>query len=177
MKIDERCTVIAALITALRPFYLTASNGQQAFLETIVGAGIWYIPKDENAWTGLVSVALLRDFHPESGVAKPKASEEHVHPRKITARQLFQNQSLDLANVATHFREQYGKVYYITSAENKTVTRDQRAEVFSSPDAAYQTARIEFVRVDPKHWTKIRKRDRDTIDSYLAGSSSNGSAP
>ncbi|MEP6781387.1 MAG: hypothetical protein ABJC26_15925 [Gemmatimonadaceae bacterium] len=167
-RIDERCVVVAELVSAMRPFYLTASVAQRAFLETIVGAGIWYIPKDENAWTGQMSIGFLRAFHPASGIVKPKASEEHVYPRKMTARQLFEDPSVDLTALSTHFRERYGKVHYITPAENKTVTRHQRSDVFSSPESAYVNAGISFVSVSSADLSKIRKRDLATIEKYLS---------
>jgi hypothetical protein len=68
-RLEEQCAVVAALIVAMRPVYEVASPRQRALLETIVGAGIWYIPKPSRAWTGRISVGALRVFHPESGVA------------------------------------------------------------------------------------------------------------
>jgi len=42
-KLEEQCEVVAALIVAMRPVYQSASVGQRALLETIIGAAIWYI--------------------------------------------------------------------------------------------------------------------------------------
>src|SRR5665647_2237670 len=94
-RLEEQCAVVAALIVAMRPVYEAASARQRALLETIIGAGIWYIPKPSRAWTGRISVGALRTFHPESGMAKPRLSEEHVYPRKVAARLLLEDPLLD----------------------------------------------------------------------------------
>lgn len=48
-KLIEQCEVVAALGAAMRPVYDTANERQRALLETIIGAGIWYIPKPVRA--------------------------------------------------------------------------------------------------------------------------------
>ena len=140
-------------------------------LETIVGAGLWYIPKRSGAWTGLISVGALRDFHPISGRDKPRLSDEHVYPRKVTARLLLEDAHLAGASLAQLFREKYGRVHLITPEENKTVQRFQRAGVFTSPEAAYTKALIQFVDGTTDDLRKVKRRDAATIDRFLSGES------
>jgi hypothetical protein len=168
-KLVEQCAVVAALIVAMRPVYLSASPRQRALLETIIGAAIWYIPKPTGAWTGRISVGALRAFHPESGVAKPRLSEEHVYPRKVAARLLLEDQSLNGSTLANLFREKYGRVHLITSEENKVVQPFQRVGVFTSPDDAYIKARISFVELPVDELRQVKRRDRATIDRHLGG--------
>nr|MDP2190910.1 hypothetical protein [Rhodoferax sp.] len=168
-KLEEQCAVVAALIVAMRPVYEAASTRQRALLETIIGAGIWYIPKPSRAWTGRISVGALRTFHPESGVVKPRLSEEHVYPRKVAARLLLEDPLLDGPALANLFREKYGRVHLITSEENKAVQPFQRVGVFISPDEAYAKAGIAFVELPDEELRQVKRRHRETIDRHLTG--------
>jgi hypothetical protein len=88
-KISSHCDVLAESIASIRHVYERAEKQQKAFIETMVGAAIWYIPKPRNAWTGFVSIEAIKSFHPSSNIAEPKFSEEHVYPRKVAARLLL----------------------------------------------------------------------------------------
>ncbi len=173
-KLVEQCDILAALIGAIRPFYQSASPQQRAFLETIIGAGLWYIPKPAGAWTGRISVGALRAFHPESGIVKPRLSEEHVYPRKVAARHLIEDSSLDGSALANLFREKYGRVHLITSEENKAVQPFQRAGVFTSPEAAYTMAGILFLDLPANELRHVKRRDREIIDRHLSSHSKHG---
>jgi hypothetical protein len=167
-KLVEQCSVVAALITAMRPVYDGANERQQALLETIIGAGIWYIPKPVRAWTGRISKGALQAFHPDSGVERPRLSEEHVYPRKVTARLLLADASLNGQSLVEQFREKYGRVHLITSEENKAVQPFQRVGVFKSPDEAYASAGITLIDLPDEALRKVKKRERETIEAYLS---------
>ena len=166
-KLEEQCAVVAALIVAMRPVYEAATIQQRALLETIIGAAIWYIPKPSCAWTGRISVGALRTFHPASGIEKPRLSEEHVYPRKVTARLLLEDASLSGSSLATLFREKYGRVHFITSEENKAVQPFQRVGVFTSPDDAYSKAGIVLVELAEEELRRVKRRHLETIDRHL----------
>jgi hypothetical protein len=168
-KLEMQCSALADVLVAIRPVYSKATPEQKAFIETMIGAAIWYIPKPSNAWTGRISVAALKAFHPDSGVQKPKFSEEHVYPRKITAQQLLEDVRLDSINLTALFREKYGRLHYITSDENKAVQPYQRIDTFSNPDDAYANAKIILVEVAQEDLRLVKKRDRDTVERYLSG--------
>lgn len=167
-KIEEQCAVVAALIVAMRPIYKAASARQRVLLETIIGAGIWYIPKPTRAWTGCISIGALQTFHPESGVVKPRLSEEHIYPRKVAARLLLEDLSLDGPILADLFREKYGRIHLVTSEENKAVQRFQRVGVFTSPEETYKKAGITFVELPEGELRQVKRRHRETIDRYLS---------
>ena len=166
-KLEEQCSVLADIIVAIRPAYSKATPGQRALLETTIGAAIWYIPKPVEAWTGRMSIGALKIFHPESGIQKPKFSEEHVYPRKVTARLLLEDQSLDGTSLSTLFREKYGRLHFITPDENKSVQPYQRVGVFTTPDDAYKKAGIVLIEVANHELRLVKKRDRSIIERYL----------
>jgi hypothetical protein len=166
-KISQQCNALADVILCLRSVYETANAPQRALIETMIGAAIWYLPKPPDAWTGYVSLGALRAFHPDSGVMKPKFSEEHVLPRKIAARLLLQNEKLDQKNMTKLFREKYGRFHFITSEENKTVQPFQRIAVFTTPDDVYRKAGIVLIKVKREALINIKKRNRETIEDYI----------
>ena len=133
----------------------------------MVGAAIWYVPKSTHAWTGCISNNALKMFHPDSGIKNQKFSEEHVYPRKVAARLLLEDQSLDGPRLTTLLREKYGRVHFITPDENKIVQRYQRADVFTTPEDAYTKGSIALVEVTEKDLKLVKKRDRDTVERYL----------
>ena len=114
-----------------------------------------------------MSLGALKMFHPDSGIEKPRFSEEHVYPRKVAARLLLEDPSLDGVNLSALFREKYGRLHLITSDENKSVQPYQRVAVFTTPDDAYGKAGIVLIEVVEHELRLIRKRDRDTIERYL----------
>jgi len=166
-NLEEKCEVLAEAIIAIRPLYIKSNQRQKALLETTIGAAIWYIPKPSNAWTGRISVGVLKAFHPDSGIQKPKFSEEHVYPRKVTARLLFEDQSINGVNLTSLFREKYGRLHFITPDENRFVQPYQRVEVFTTPDAAYAKAGIVLIEVANHDLSLIKKRNQSTIERYL----------
>ena len=166
-KIISHCNALADVIIAIRPAYLNSEPQQRAFIETMIGAAIWYIPKPANAWTGYISREAMKTFHPESGISSPKFSEEHVYPRKVAARLLLENVQLNGLVLFELFNEKYGRLHYITPDENKAVIRYQRDSVFTVPDDAYIKAGIELISVLREDLRKIKKRELSTIEKYL----------
>lgn len=166
-KLETQCSILADIVVALRPAYSKAAPQQRALIETMIGAAIWYVPKSAQAWTGRISSGALKAFHPDSGIKNPKFSEEHVYPRKVAARLLLEDQSLDGARLMALFKEKYGRLHFITSDENKAVQRYQRSDVFTTPEDAYAQAGIVLVEVTEQDLRLVKKRDRDTIKRYL----------
>jgi len=168
LKLERHCAALAEVVIAVRPAYAKLETEQRALIETMIGAAIWYVPKPSDAWTGCMSVSALKLFHPDSGIEKPKFSEEHVYPRKVAAQLLLEDEKLTGERMAQLFREKYGKLHYTTSDENKLVKPFQRAGVFTSPEEAYSKAGIKFVQVSKDDLRSIKQRKREVIEKYLS---------
>lgn len=166
-KLENQCNILADVIISIRPSYTKANKQQKAFIETMVGAAIWYIPKPTNAWTGQVSVEALKAFHPESGHNNPRFSEEHVYPRKVAARLLLEHKSLTGPILKNLFCEKYGRLHYITPDENKAVQPFQRDSIFTNPEEAYIKAGVTLIQINNSDLRLIKKRDNKTIEHYL----------
>lgn len=165
-KVDGRCDALAAVLESLRPIYKVATLDQQDLIETMIGAAIWYIPKPNGWWTGMVSKAAIQSFHPDRN-GRPKMSEEHVYPRKLTARQLLLDFTVDGVALRKLYREKYCKIHFITPAENKVLVQHQRAKTFITPDEAYIRAGVELVYVTPDDLKSIKKRNKEVVEHYV----------
>ena len=171
-RIYARCAVIAELVQKMQPMYAAAETipYQRQHIETIVGAGLWYIP-NRSLWTGFMSVGALQSFHPSSGEKKPKLTQDHQYPRKVAARQLLERDWAQVEEPASEltlsYLKTYGRFNYVTPRENRALMPFQRAHRFESPEAAYREAGVRLLKVEPSLLALIKARDGLTIERLL----------
>ena len=167
----NKCEVLANTIVSLQPLYLDDSNDkrQKAYIETLIGAGLWYLSK--GIWTGNISVNALELFLPGSGENKPKYTEDHEYPRKISGMKLLKRDwsgDTDITDSLIElFQGKYGKVNYVTKNENSRLTKFQRADVFISPMDAYEKAGIVLVKITDAELIKVKQRNGQTIEHLI----------
>lgn len=167
-KLQERCEALAVLVNGVKTEYSGASQNQKAFLETVVGAAIWYLPKHTDSWTGKLSVNCLRSFHSLSNVSKPKTSEEHVLPRKIAAGRLLRlDQEVTGNLVFDSFVSEFGKFHLVLPGEIKRLQSLQRSDLFELATKTYSSAGIHFVDVSLEELRQIKKRNDSLIEEIL----------
>ena len=79
-RLKKRCEALAGMITGIKPVYEDphTSEDQRRFIETVIGAAVWYLPEVEECWTGMMSLAALRSHHPDSG-GEPKLTKDHEY--------------------------------------------------------------------------------------------------
>lgn len=165
-RIDGRCDSLVELLRVIKPIYFRSTRYQKAFIETLIGAALWYIPKPQNAWTGKMSLAAIRDFDPTKKT-KPKVSEEHVFPRKIAAKKLLLMKNLTKPKFRKLYRGKLGKIHYITPSENRYLIPFQKSGVFDETKNIYRTVGIKLITISVQELQKIKKRDRSTIEGIV----------
>jgi hypothetical protein len=165
-RIDERCDALVIMVKATRHVYLRASKYQQDFIETVVGAAIWYLPRMKTAWTGKISLAAVKSFGSAETVS-PKLSEEHVFPRKAAARRILLDKHLSSSSFRKQYRDIYGKLHYITPAENRRIVSYQKSDEFTTKTDIYAQADIILINVSDSDLSHIKKRDGRFIDEIV----------
>ena len=75
------------------------TNDQKRYLDTRIGAALWYLPVPRECWTGKISVEAVNTHHPDSGVVEPKLTADHEYPRKIAAADLLTRYASGDANL------------------------------------------------------------------------------
>jgi hypothetical protein len=166
------CDVLVGMLETASLQYSCLSPAQKHFLETIIGAALYYLPTSTELWTGKVSVGLLKVFHPDSGNPKPKHTKDHEYPRKIAAAELLSrvrwHEVTDkTTHLITEYLVRYGRYHYITTGENHTLKWLQRKHLFTTPQDGYNKAEIVLIAVSRPEWLKISRRDRIVIDRCL----------
>jgi hypothetical protein len=171
-KLRLRCQTLAALIPPLHREYQAAKHDTQRHLiETLIGAGLWYLPKVNGLWTGLISTTALEQCL-KGAFATRRPSEEHLVPRKIAARHLLDLTLHDLDKLAAEIERRYLCVYvrfhFVTSTENKILVQHQRSDVFENPAVTYERAGVSFRRVSEVELRAARRGNEDVIREAIA---------
>ena len=143
-KVINKCSALLKLILGIKDFYKESNDDNKRFIETTIGAAIWYLPKNnEILFTGKIS---------KDAILKGEKSEDHLYPRKIAATELLNykwEDELDpVKALADLFMTKYGRYNYVSKLENKRLIKFQKSEVFETPQKSYAAAGIELVSYD-----------------------------
>ena len=162
-KVKDRCDILAVLISGVQEAYLLSTDEQKAFIETTIGAALWYIPKVEESFSGLISKASVESFSSEN----PQISEEHIYPRKLSASQLLKMKIINGKKVYDLYRRKYCKICLITPEENKRAIKYQKEKIFKTSIAAYGNAGIKLINITKSEYQLLKKNNKEIIDKLL----------
>ncbi len=168
--LENKCNALLKMIQATREPYLQANYEEQAFIETVIGVAIFYLPKrTKRLWDGKISLLALEDFHPEIGINNktPKLSEDHLYPRKYSAKKLLNedwaNRSME--DLMKYYLDELGRFTYVTPKQNKQLVKHQKE--FKTPKMSYDNAGLSFIEISYEEIKLIKKRDKQTIEKYI----------
>ena len=130
----EKFKIFYQTVKQLAPLYREASPAQKQFLETTVGAAIFYLPtiKSEH-FTGQIS---------EEAKETGEHVQEHLYPRKWVAQQLLLNPPECEAECVWEMNNKFLTYNITTKSENRRLVPYQKVDVFVSPEHSYQMAGI-----------------------------------
>ena len=169
-KLKERCDTLADVIESVGPVYRNPSTNedQRGFIETMIGAALWYLPIVDECWTGKVSSEAVKSCHPNAGDEAPKLTSDHEYPRKIAAADLLAIDAGELKNeLMSLYTSKYGRFNYITPRENRLLMRYQRKSQFVDPASAYKSAGIKLIAANRAELKNLRARDLATVEGLL----------
>ena len=140
-KLHNKCVALLKLVEGVQDFYKTSNEDSKRFVETTIGAAIWYLPKNTKLlFTGKIS----RD-----AIIKNERSEDHLFPRKIAAQEIlefdWEAESDPVGKLCNIYLLKYGRFNYVSKVENKKLIKFQKSSVFTDADTAYAKAKIELV--------------------------------
>ena len=161
----DKCYIISEIVNKMRDIYNKSNIKQKAFLETIIGAALWYLPKPSNYWSGFISIDLIKGF---SSNKNTKISEEHIIPRKISAKELLK---IDIPLTAEYINEKYlskyCKIHYLTQDENKRARKYQKDNVYTNSDDVYKKAEIVLIEINENILRKVKEGNIEVINKIL----------
>ena len=136
--------MLSQLIVNNSVLYRDSADGERGLLETLVGAGIWYLPNVPELYTGKISKAALEKL--QSNPKGTKLVEEHAIPRKVAGKFLFTTYLEDLKNDSSVlirlYLESFGRYNLVLKEENDRLKKFQKSSVFTTEEEAYQQAGI-----------------------------------
>jgi hypothetical protein len=119
--------------------WLDSNDYGKSCIETIVGAGIYYLPITKKSYTGFIS---------ENGKNedRTKLVKEHEYPRKISAKKLFEDTPSTLEDFIELYYTKYGLWNLVTKSENNALRKFQKDGIFESPLISYEKAKIKLIK-------------------------------
>ena len=112
IDLHPKLTALHAMTEALRPWYAKASAEEQAYLETVVGAAVFYLPQSVDHFGGFISLACLQGC-----LEDERRVKDHVYPRKRAGRYLL---TTPFTSVELHdlYHGELARFMYLTPSEN-----------------------------------------------------------
>lgn len=153
--LEKRAEVLAKVVACIAELYHDGNldEGQKGLLETLLGAGIWYLPSGKELFSGKISKAALEQIATNSNI---KLVEEHGFPRKVAGKSLFYEHLEDLIMDHTKlydlYLEKMGRYNLVLKEENNKLKKFQKTHMFISEEEAYQSAYIELVSITESHY-------------------------
>lgn len=149
-KIQKRCIELAEIVSVIKPIY-KKSDADKHFIETIIGAGLWYIPSLPKNDSDIVKIS-------QKAYKSGKICEDHVFPRKQAAKELLtSSRNLDLYD---RFVSSYSEIYYITPTENRELVKYQKDETFNKKEMKKKYSLIGMIEIKYKQLKEIKNKKR-----------------
>ena len=139
-KIESKFKVTFELIKTLRPTWLESNDYDKAFIETVLGATIFYLPTNKNSFSGMISENA-------SNIDKKLRVKEHQYPRKISSKELFINPPKSVEELKELYYNTYGVWNWVTKTENTNLRKHQKDGEFKSPEKSYNDCGIKLIKL------------------------------
>jgi hypothetical protein len=155
-RLEKRAEVLAKVVVSINDLYRHGNldEGQRGLLETLIGAGIWYLPSGKELFSGKISRSALEKIQTNKSI---KLVEEHGFPRKVAGKALFNEHIEDLILDPNRLLDLYlnkmGRYNLVLKEENNLLKKFQRTKVFLSEEEAYFSANIELVHVNESDYS------------------------
>jgi hypothetical protein len=112
--LPDKVKSLVNLLGAVRDVYSSQDETGKNFIETVIGASIFYLPHPVNeCFNGYCSIKALNEK-----IKNKRIVREHITPRKYAAREIL-DAGYMLNNFPSDFSERFRRFMYLTSEENK----------------------------------------------------------
>lgn len=145
--LERKTSVLTSMILSVGEFYHATDNqDDRNQIETLLGAGIFYLTTSKQLCSGLISINALELLRENTNA---KLVKEHSFPRKLAANEIL-NEKLELLKEDTNllrnlYINRYGRYNLVTQIENGQLRAFQKLGVFESETDSYEKAGIELI--------------------------------
>lgn len=110
--LHPKLTALHAMTQALQPIYEQASAEEQAYLQTVIGAAVFYLPQTVDHFDGHISLECLRGC-----LEDERRVKDHIYPRKRAGRHLLTN-TFSPNELHDLYHNELARFMYLTPSEN-----------------------------------------------------------
>jgi len=128
VDVHPKLKSIHALTEAIRPWYAQANEEEQSYLDTVLGAAVFYLPHSVAHFNGFISLACLQGCLEEKRKVK-----DHIFPRKRTGRRLL-TAPITVEELQNLYHNELAQFMYLTPSENARMVNYY--ETYDDHDAA-----------------------------------------
>jgi len=150
------------MIVNMRDIYNAAgiNSAYRNFIETTIGAAIFYLPHGVDFWSGQISVEALK-----LRLRGMTPTKDHKYPRKKAAAEALSKNYARVQDFIDDYRDQFASFTWLTSNENKRIIN------FYLDDQEYEEAlageNIELLDfTDSQHLTRFCREIKRTPADY-----------
>lgn len=147
--LKEKAEILSRMIISTREDYFGnhVTEKQKGLLETLVGAGIWYLPSSVELYSGFISERAY--YAIQDDPYGTKLVEEHGYPRKVAGNRLY-NEFFDLITpdgqgLMELYIKTFGRFNLVLKEENGRLQQFQKVANFVNEEVAYQNAGINLL--------------------------------
>ena len=159
---EKRALVLAQLILSTEEVYQNAEEAEKGLLETLVGAGIWYLPNLPELFNQKISKAALASL--EKKPTQTRLVEDHGIPRKVAVKLLYTKYMDDLKRdphtLGRLYLDFFGRYNLVLLPEIERLRSYHRAAVFTTEEEAYKKADIELVDFSEADYREYKRQVR-----------------
>jgi hypothetical protein len=151
--LEKRTYVLSKVVDCVADLYHNGDldEGQKGLIETLLGAGIWYLPSGNELFSGKISEAALNKIRLNSDI---ELVEEHGFPRKVAGKSFFHEHLDEIKSNANKlydlYYEKMGRFNLVLKEENNKLRRFQKTSVFKTEEEAYKLAGIILVPLEER---------------------------
>jgi hypothetical protein len=145
--LEQKASVLTSMIISVGEIYHASDNeNDRNQIETLLGAGIFYLTTSKQLCSGLISLNALELLRQNNNA---KLVKEHSFPRKLAANEIL-NEKLEQLKEDTNllrnlYINRYGRYNLVTQIENGQLRAFQKLGVFESEIDSYEKAGIELI--------------------------------
>ncbi len=153
IALKDKAELLAQVILLTKELYDNPQTtpAQKGLLETIIGAGIWYLPSSTELYSGFISKKAYESLKIDP--VGTKLVEEHSFPRKLAGETLYAESNYNkikenIAHLEEVYREKFGKFNLVLKSENDKLKAFQKKGIFIDEEVAYKNAGLELLPFD-----------------------------
>lgn len=110
---SEKYEALSKLLMPIRRVYRKLNiDIQKRYIETVIGAAIFYLPQSRQNFSGFASIGAIKQYLTKGNLVK-----DHIIPRRKSAMEILKS-NMDAKEVERQYEKHFSKYMFVSSKEN-----------------------------------------------------------